>query len=982
MERSALRLVRLVLVTECLLGCAQEAELPVATRAPAQEASGPTVTTDKADYRPGEVALLGGEGWTGGEAIALDIACTCGCDDHLFALAGDDGAFDGVEYAIEAKHLGTTCTVTATGQSSGQVATTTFTDGNISIRAAPEGVSFDLIARHYQGNCSDGLLLSEPCPPSAPCPVTASTGPGLAALSTESLKLTAPAVSKQGASFVRWVRRLSSGDLFITGLPEVCLSGGPDATYVAVFECAGPTVDCPADITTTTDPGTCSAANVTLPAAQGGCGAPTPTCSHASGSTFPLGTTPVTCTASTATCSFNVTVLDDEDPTLTCPALTDECPLDVTPTASDNCPDVRVEFSDASEETCGGARDVTRTVTATDGAGRTVTCTQEIAVVDTKAPTLSVPSDQLALECLADTSPTFTGVAGGEDTCSSFEIDHADEGQAGCGQTVTLSRTWTATDACGNATTGTQIIATRDTIPPAIAAPADALVECGAATSTATLGEATASDLCGLLRVEHEDSFARACGDSGVLTRAFTATDECLLTSTDVQSITIQDTTAPALAAPPSATVECGEAEPSGEATATDTCGAATVDSVESFADGCGETGTRVRLFTATDACGNETTATQTVTVVDTKAPAIEVPPAATVECGEVTDTGTAAGADSCGAVTITSSDSSSPTCGGARVITRTFTATDDCGNPTTGEQVISVVDSAAPTVALAGRARVEVECGGTFEDPGASATDLCQGDLGAVPASGAVDTGTAGTYTLSYTAADECANASTATREVVVVDTTPPAIHCPANQVVVVECGTGEAPFELATATDGCGAATVTCDRTAAGVGTHTVTCTATDASGNSSSCAFQVEVQGGAADIEWRWPAEGEVHTFSAGQVIPVRIRGTGCDGLPAGTEVHAFLEVELDADGDGVYETELPEHFVGEGLPYGQMERGWLGYGFRYNLLTWSYPFDTASSAASLRLTVRLMRPSAEGPVTVREESVILESRGWSW
>lgn len=106
-------------------------------------------------------------------------------------------------------------------------------------------------------------------------------------------------------------------------------------------------ITCPPNITQPNDPGECSAVvTYTAPTANGSCG--TITCSPASGSTFPVGTTTVNCTSSAGpTCSFTVTVNDTKPPTLTCPQNiivpvapdSNGATVDYeTPTASDNCP--------------------------------------------------------------------------------------------------------------------------------------------------------------------------------------------------------------------------------------------------------------------------------------------------------------------------------------------------------------------------------------------------------------------------------------------------------------------------------------------------------------------------------------------------------------------------------------------------------------------------------------------------------------------
>ncbi len=99
-------------------------------------------------------------------------------------------------------------------------------------------------------------------------------------------------------------------------------------TVVEGVPCPGddvpPTIACPGDITVSTDPGQCSAA-VTFVVTATDDRDPNPTiaCDPPSGSTFSKGTTTVTCTATDAggnvsePCSFTVTVVDDEPPTLT-----------------------------------------------------------------------------------------------------------------------------------------------------------------------------------------------------------------------------------------------------------------------------------------------------------------------------------------------------------------------------------------------------------------------------------------------------------------------------------------------------------------------------------------------------------------------------------------------------------------------------------------------------------------------------------------
>jgi uncharacterized protein (DUF1800 family) len=81
------------------------------------------------------------------------------------------------------------------------------------------------------------------------------------------------------------------------------------------------------------------------------------------------------------------------------------------------------------------------------------------------------------------------------------------------------------------------------------------------------------------------------------------------------------------------------------------------------------------------------------------------------------------------------------------------------------------LADKAAPSITLTGGNAVTVGVGGTFVDPGFSATDGIDGNLtGSVRVEGTVDTSTPGTYTLRYVVTDQSGNQSVvATRRVTV---------------------------------------------------------------------------------------------------------------------------------------------------------------------------------------------------------------------
>ena len=62
------------------------------------------------------------------------------------------------------------------------------------------------------------------------------------------------------------------------------------------------------------------------------------------------------------------------------------------------------------------------------------------------------------------------------------------------------------------------------------------------------------------------------------------------------------------------------------------------------------------------------------------------------------------------------------------------------------------------------------------YDEPGAGADDVCEGSVDVSIGGDVVDTGTVGTYNVTYDAADVCSNTAVqSVRTVEVVDTTPP---------------------------------------------------------------------------------------------------------------------------------------------------------------------------------------------------------------
>jgi hypothetical protein len=281
---------------------------------------------------------------------------------------------------------------------------------------------------------------------------------------------------------------LKSGDTFALGDTTVTCTATDNAgnkatsTFkVTVVDTTGPSItNVPSDKTVeaTSDAG--ATVIFTIPTANDAVdGSRTVTCKPDSGSTFSLGLTEVTCTASdasgnTTSAKFNVMVQDTTAPSIathddiTGVEATGPDGAKVTyasPTATDNVDtSVTVNCTPASGSTF-GLSDNTVTCTATDNAGNTATSHFKVTVVDTTAPTLHLP---------ANITEEATGPNGKAVSFTATATDLVDGNMsANCtpasGSTFAIGTTTvncSATDAAGNKATGSFTVKVQDTIAP------------------------------------------------------------------------------------------------------------------------------------------------------------------------------------------------------------------------------------------------------------------------------------------------------------------------------------------------------------------------------------------------------------------------------------------------------------------------------------------------------------------------------------
>jgi hypothetical protein len=139
------------------------------------------------------------------------------------------------------------------------------------------------------------------------------------------------------------------------------------------------------------------------------------------------------------------------------------------------------------------------------------------------------------------------------------------------------------------------------------------------------------------------------------------------------------------------------------------------------------------------------------------------------------------------------------------------FNVLDAAGNTaaTVTRNVIVVLDKTPPVLTLFGGASVNVEQCEVYNELGAVASDLTDGNLtSSIKISGSLNTSVVGKYTLTYDVADAQGNASSVTRVINVVDTKKPGIFSYGKRIVdqeVVNIQIGSLFVDAVTGFDTC---------------------------------------------------------------------------------------------------------------------------------------------------------------------------------
>ena len=547
-----------------------------------------------------------------------------------------------------------------------------------------------------------------------------------------------------------------------------------------------------------------------------------------------------------------ITVKDNTPPTFTAPADTTiykdaNCEYDASVTSTgdvtdemDNCSaNLNATYEDQVDVTDSCTIVITRTWSLVDNCNNAAqNQVQTITVKDNTPPTFTAPADITIFTddtCGYDARISVTGdVTDEADNCTpaanlnaTFEDNVNNDDPCN----ITITRTWSLVDDCGNVAVSVQTITVSDTTKPTFTAPADTIIykdaNCEYDASVSVTGDVTdEADNCS---ENLEATFVDEVDDNDpcniTITRAWSLVDACGNTAENqVQTITVKDTIRPTYTRPENITIYRDD---NGFVTI-DTNTSGTPSSVH---DNCTPAPTVTyrdeepvndcegsyhfnRVWRVVDACGNMSLSdsVQLIMVSDTIKPTFMTPLDTTIftddSCnydasisvtGEPTEVH-----DNCSRnIEPTYSDTiTNGTCQGSYVIFRTWHLEDDCGNAAEDQiQTITVMDNTAPTFTAPADTTIYTNdtCGydaspnvtGDVTDE----TDNCSTGIEATFADDTIAGTCQGEYVIrrTWSLVDDCDNAAENQIQIITVkDNTPPTFTVPANITIFTDdtCG------------------------------------------------------------------------------------------------------------------------------------------------------------------------------------------------
>ncbi len=509
------------------------------------------------------------------------------------------------------------------------------------------------------------------------------------------------------------------------------------------------------------------------------------------------------------------------------------------------------------------------TYTVTNDEGDSDDCSFFIIVEDQEDPTFDCPDDIIVDADANDCSAVvFFDIPDAFDNC--FVADVFQFGGLPSGSAFPVGENsvdFQAIDAEGNVAFCRVVIFVNDVSDPVITCPDDITVEvtddCEAVVNyTAPVG----SDPCSATETNLTGGLGSgATFPIGTTTEEYTVTDAAGNSATCTFEVNVVDAAPPVITCPDDITVtadpgDCDAVVTFPDPVTSDNCPGETFEQTAGPASGevfpAGET---TVTFTATDAAGNTSECSFTVTVNEDEDPEITCPDNITAdtdpgECTAVVSYTPPEGTDNCpGAVTELTSGIGSGGTFPIGTTVETYTVTDAAGNTAECTFEVTVEDNEAPEIECPENLEASADpgtCEATVNFAAPEFTDNCPG--GSITQTDGPVSGSAfpvGATEIEFTATDDAGNTSVCTFSVVVLDEEDPEIDCPDDVEITLPDGEceGEITYDIPTATDNCPGVSVSLTEGPASgetaeAGVYTVTYEATDASGNTAECSFTV--------------------------------------------------------------------------------------------------------------------------------------------
>ena len=483
---------------------------------------------------------------------------------------------------------------------------------------------------------------------------------------------------------------------------------------------------------------------------------------------------------------------------------------------------------------CGQTGNVTVEFMATDSCGNSRARSASIMVTDDTPPTINQVAVDTIVDCL-NPAISFTawannhGGARASDVCDNIDNTASSNNwsvaridtTSNCGNEATYQVVFHVSDACGNIDSTQATYSTIDTIAPIISGfISDTTESCSSTNKSIRLEQwlsfvegQSFPDVCGRSVFFKEAALEDELGNTFIwlgsgnpftfpiadfvcdaqITVAFTFEDACGNATVDTALFSLIDTIAPSFINLPLDTiVECDALPDTTMVQVVDNCDTSLTISFTEVLDN--QNASILRIWQAMDDCGNIALDSQRLMIIDTTPPILMgVPMDTVVTCGNIPtppmiSTGDIIALDNCdGTTTValreTSTQSSNPdTCTAYNyTISRTWIATDIGGNLDSLTQVITVVDTVAPTFPIPGNATVlcELKDSLTLTGMPINLQDNCDPNpsLNYVDSlvAGSCQNGVVDTVFRQWQAMDICGNVSTGIQTIVLIDTIAP---------------------------------------------------------------------------------------------------------------------------------------------------------------------------------------------------------------